>query len=71
MGFPGGSVVNNLPASAGYAGDMGLIPGSRRPLGEGNGNPLHYSCLGIEARIMNRGVRRATVLGVTNESRHD
>ena len=34
-GFPGGSVVNNLPASAG---DVGSIPGSRRSLGEGNGN---------------------------------
>ena len=36
-GFPGGSVVKNLPASAGY---MGLIPESRRSPGEGNGNPL-------------------------------
>ena len=45
MGFPGGSVVNNLPASAGYAGDMGLIPGSRRSPKGGNGSPLQYSCL--------------------------
>ena len=43
MGFPDGSVVKNLPANAG---DMGLIPGSGRPPGEGNGNPLLYSYLG-------------------------
>ena len=41
-GFPGGSVVKNLPANAG---DMGSIPGLGRPLGGGNGNPLQYSCL--------------------------
>jgi len=35
-GFPGGSVVINLPANAG---DMGLVPGSERSSGEGNGNP--------------------------------
>ena len=45
MGFPGGSVVNNLPASAGDAIDMGLIPGWRRSPKGGNGNPLQYSCL--------------------------
>ena len=44
-GFPGGSVVNNLPASAGDAGDMGLIPGLERSPGEKHGNPLQYSCL--------------------------
>ena len=43
MGFPSGSVVKNLPANAG---DMGLIPGSGRFPGEGNGNPPQYSCLG-------------------------
>ena len=36
--FPGGAVVKNLPANAG---DVGLIPGSGRSLGEGHGNPLH------------------------------
>ena len=35
-------MVQNLPASAGEA---GVIPGSGRSLGEGNGNPLQYSCL--------------------------
>jgi len=40
--FPGGSVVKNLPANAG---DAGSIFGSGRSPGEGNGNPLQYSCL--------------------------
>ena len=35
-----------LPETACNAGDVGLIPGSGRSLGEGNGNPLQYSCLG-------------------------
>ena len=43
MAFPGVSMVNNPPANAG---DMGLIPGLERSPGEGNGNPLQYSCLG-------------------------
>ena len=42
-GFPGDSVVKNLPANAG---DMGLIPGLKRLPGEGNGNALQCSCLG-------------------------
>ena len=58
MGFPGGSVVKNLFANAG---DMGSIPGSGRPPGEGNGNPLLYSCL------ENPMDWRATVHGVTKE----
>ena len=45
-GFPSGSVVKNLPAYAGDAGDMGLIHGLGRYPGEGNGNLLQYSCLG-------------------------
>ena len=42
-GFPGDSVIKNPPANAG---DARLIPGSGRSPGEGNGNPLQYSCLG-------------------------
>ena len=42
MGFLGGSEVK---ASAWNAGDPGSIPGSGRSPGEGNGNPLQYSCL--------------------------
>ena len=45
MGVPGGSVVKNLPASAGDSGEEGLIPGWGRSTGKGNGNPLQYSCL--------------------------
>ena len=59
MDFPGGSVVKNLPANVG---DAGLIPGSGRSPGNGNGIPLQYSCLG---NPMNRGVWQATVHGVT------
>ena len=43
------------------AGDPGLISGSGRSLGEGNGNPLHYSCL---KNPMDRETWRATVHGV-------
>ena len=45
-GFPGGSVVKNLPANAEALGDTGLIPGWGRSPGEGNGKSLQYSCLG-------------------------
>ena len=41
LGFPGGAVVKSLPANAR---GMGLIPGPGRSPGEGNGNPLQYSC---------------------------
>ena len=44
-GFPGGAVVKNPPANAGDVRDMGSVPGSGRSRGEGNGNPLQYSCL--------------------------
>ena len=43
VGFPVGSAVNNPPANAG---DVGSIPELGRSPGEGNGNPLQYSCLG-------------------------
>ena len=42
MGFPGGSVIKNLPTNAG---DVGTIPELGRSPGEGNGSPLQYSCL--------------------------
>ena len=58
-GFPGGSVVKNLPASTG---DAGSVPGSGKSPGEGNGNPLQYSCLG---NPMDRGAWEATVYGTT------
>ena len=43
--FPGGTVVRNLPANAGDTRNTGSIPGLGRSPGEGNGNPLQYSCL--------------------------
>ena len=52
-------VVKNLPVSAG---DLGLMPGSGRSPGEGNDNPVQYSCLG---NPMDRGAWQATVHGVT------
>ena len=58
MGFPGGSVVKDLPANAG---DMDWIPGLGRSLGEANGNPLQCSCL---RNSMDRGAWRAIVHGV-------
>ena len=56
-GFPGSEVK----ASAFNAGDPGLIPGSGRSPGEGNGNPLQYSCLETP---MDGGAWWATVHGV-------
>ena len=47
--------------SACNAGDLGLIPGSERSLGEGHGNPLQYSCL---ENSMDSGDWQATVHGV-------
>ena len=61
MGFLGGSVVKNAPANAGY---VGLISGLRKFAGEGNGNPLHYSCLG---NPMDREACKAMVNGVAKE----
>ena len=59
MGFPGGSVSKE---SACNARDPGSIPRSGRSSGEGNGNPLQYSCLG---KSMDRGDGEATVHGVS------
>ena len=58
-GFPGGTMLKNPPANSG---DAGLIPGSRRSPGEGNGNPLWYPCL---ENSMDGGVWLCTVPGVT------
>ena len=52
LSFFSGSVVKNLPDNAGDIGAVGLIPGSGRSPGGGNGNPLQYSCL---ANPMDRG----------------
>ena len=57
-GFPCGS---DGKASAYNAGDPGSIPGSGSSPGEGNGNPLQYSCL---ENPMDGGARLTTVHGV-------
>ena len=61
-GFPGGSVVKNLPANEG---DSGSILGLGRSPVEGNGNPLQYSCLG---NPMDREAWQVTVHGVAKQS---
>ena len=58
MGFPGGSVVKNLPAMQDDTGDAGSIPGSERSPGGGHSSPLQYSCL---ENPMDRGAWWATV----------
>ena len=62
VGFPGGSVVKNPPVNAG---DVRSTPGSGRSPGDGNGNPLQYSCLG---NPIDRGAWQVTVHGVAKES---
>ena len=61
VGFPGGSVVKNPSASAGAAGDAGLIPESERSPRGGHGNLLQYSCL---ENPMDRGAWQATAHSV-------
>ena len=61
MGFPGGAVVKTLPANVGDKRDLDLIHESVRFLGEGNGNPLQYSCL---ENHVDRRALWATVHGV-------
>ena len=58
-------MVKNLPANAEDTKDMDSIPGSEISPGEGNGNPLQYSCLG---NPMDRGAWWATVHGVTKST---
>ena len=62
MNFPGGVVVKNLPASAGGEGGVGSLPRWGRSPGEGNGNPLQYSC---QENPINRGAWRGAVHEVT------
>ena len=60
--FPGCSVVKNLPTNEE---DLGSIPGLVRSPGEGNGNPIQYSCLG---NPMDTGAWQAMVHGVAKDS---
>ena len=55
LGFPGGSEVK---VSASNAGDLGSIPGLGRSPGEGNGNPLQYSCLEKPGRLQSMRLQR-------------
>ena len=57
-GFPGGSVVKHPPASAAATGDVGLVLGSGRSPGGGNGNPPQHSC---QENLIDRGAWWATV----------
>ena len=57
-------LVKTLQETTCNAGDQDLIPGLGRSPGEGNGNPLQYSCLG---NPMDRGAWWATVHGVAKE----
>ena len=66
MDFPGGSDGKVSAYNAGDTGDTGLIPGSESSPGEGNGNPLQYSCL--ENSTTDREAWWATAHGVTKES---
>ena len=61
VGLPRWSVVKNLWSNLG---NSGSIPGSGRSPGEGNGYPLHYSCLG---NLMDRGAWKAIVHRVAKE----
>ena len=61
LGFPCSSVGKE---SACNAGNLGLTPGSGRSLGEGNGNPLQYSCL---ENPMDRGAWQSAVREVAKE----
>ena len=62
QGFPNDSPGKESTCNAG---DLGLIPGSGRSPGEGNGNPLQNSCL---ENPMNRGAQQAIVHGVTESN---
>ena len=65
LGFPGGLVIKNLPATAGDTGNTSSIPGLERSTGEGNSKPLQYSC---QHNSMDRGAWQATVQGGHKES---
>ena len=67
-GFPGGSEVEDLPTNAGDTRDMGLIPGSGRSPGGGNGNAFQSSCW---ENPMDRGTWRGAVSMGLQRVRHD
>ena len=64
VGSPDGSAGKESTYNAGDPGDMGSVLGWGRSPGEGNGDPLLYSCLG---NLIDRGAWQATVHGVPKE----
>ena len=66
LGFPGGSVVKNVPAVAAATGDTRQIPGSERASEGGLGQPT-LKCIGFDENPVDRGPWQATVHGVANE----
>ena len=58
-----GTIVKNSPVNTGDIGDMGSISGSGRSPGDGNGNPLQYSCL---KNSMDRGAWWARFCGISD-----
>ena len=68
MGFPGDAVIKNPPANAGDTKDEGSIPGLGRSPGEGNDNPVQYSCL---ENSMDRGAWQAAAVHRSQRFRHD
>ena len=62
---PGGALIKNPPANSRDAENVGSVPELRRCPGEGNGNPLQYSCLG---NPMDRRAWRAILYGVPKVS---
>ena len=68
QGFPGGTVVKNLPAKAEDTRDAGSVSGSGKSPGVGTGNPLQYSCL---ENSMDREAWWTTVHGAAESQPHD
>ena len=62
LSFSRGSIIKNSHANAGDVGDEGVIPGSGRTPGGGNGNPLQYFCL---ENLMDGGAWQAKVHRIT------
>ena len=68
--FPGGSVAKEFTCNAG---DVGLIPGLGRSPGEGNGNPLQYSCLGKQeepAGLQSMGLQESDTTELNHHHHH-
>ena len=56
--FPDGSLLKDPPANTGATGEAGSMPGLGRSPGDGNGNPLLYSCLGNPMDRQSMGLQR-------------